>query len=216
MSALNTISVRLARPEDAVAIATVHVATWRDTYPGLIPESFLVHRLSVPRSAAQWQSDLHRPQAGHVTLVVEVRRMADGPVTSGPPVGAGAAAAPGAAPSTAIVGFASAGPARDSGRFAGELYALYVLPDFQNGGLGRLLINRVAQRLLENGIDSLYVEVLERNPSRFFYEAMQGIRLAERNLQFAGTRLPVIVYGWTDLISLASDLPRQRLPDGPS
>jgi len=186
----------MARPEDAVAIAPVHVASWRDTYPGLIPEDFLLRRLSVPRSAAQWQAALLRPGSGHATLVAEVSA-GDGGST---PV------------ASAVVGFASAGPARQRGSFAGELYALYVLPDYQGDGLGRLLVNRIAQRLLGNGIDSMYVEVLEGNPSRFFYEAMKGVRLAQRDLQFAGTRLPVVLYGWTDLIALASDLPRHRRP----
>jgi len=45
------IAVRRARPADAAAIGAVHVAAWRSTYPGILPDQYL-SRLSVPRQAA--------------------------------------------------------------------------------------------------------------------------------------------------------------------
>ena len=36
-----------AGPEDALALALVHVTSWRETYRGLLPDSFL-DRMSVP------------------------------------------------------------------------------------------------------------------------------------------------------------------------
>ena len=45
------ISIRRARPSDAISIGAVHVAAWRSAYPGILPDDFLA-RLSVPRQAA--------------------------------------------------------------------------------------------------------------------------------------------------------------------
>ena len=49
------ISIRRARPSDAIAIGAVHVAAWRSTYPGILPDGFLA-RLSVPRQAAHYDA----------------------------------------------------------------------------------------------------------------------------------------------------------------
>ena len=45
------IAIRRARPSDAAAIGAVHVAAWRTTYPGILPNDFL-SRLSARRQAA--------------------------------------------------------------------------------------------------------------------------------------------------------------------
>ena len=36
-----------AGPDDAEDLARVHIAAWRETYPGLLPDSYLA-RMSVP------------------------------------------------------------------------------------------------------------------------------------------------------------------------
>ena len=45
------ISLRKARVADAIAIGAVHVAAWRSTYPGILPDAFLA-KMSVSRQAA--------------------------------------------------------------------------------------------------------------------------------------------------------------------
>ena len=34
-------TIRDAKPEDALAIAEVHIASWRTTYPGIMPQEHL-------------------------------------------------------------------------------------------------------------------------------------------------------------------------------
>jgi len=34
--------IRRARADDAAGIAQVHVASWRSTYPGMVPDSYLL------------------------------------------------------------------------------------------------------------------------------------------------------------------------------
>ena len=47
------------------------------------------------------------------------------------------------------------------------------------------------------------VEVLEGNPSRFFYEAMGARMIALQCQRFAGRDLPTYVYAWSDIRALA-------------
>ena len=170
--------VRVARPSDASGIGRVETETWRDAYPTLLPGAYLVQNLGT-RSC--WQQRL---QGGVRNVLV-------------------AEAAP-----HRIVAYATWGPAgrhrtRPGGPAAGQLYELYVHVDHREKGIGRRLCAEAAQRMAGRGMGSLYVEVLEGNPNRFFYEAL-GARLVARIYHhFAGQRLPSVVYLWTDLKTLA-------------
>ena len=61
VNASRTIALGLsanASSSDAIAIGAVHVAAWRSTYPGILPDRFLA-RLSVPRQAAHYDAAIH-------------------------------------------------------------------------------------------------------------------------------------------------------------
>jgi GNAT superfamily N-acetyltransferase len=91
----------------------------------------------------------------------------------------------------------------------GELAALYVLPDRQGQGVGRALLHRVAGALAELGFTSLQVGVLTANlPARGFYEAMGGREHDQTTVDEEGYLLPVTVYVWPDLASLAGGVGR--------
>lgn len=168
-------SVRDARLTDAERIAHVEVEAWRDTYPTLLPQDYLVKRLDVRHATESWRRRLARRPRN--TLVAE------------------APEAPGG-----IAGYAAWGRSRIASLPAGgEIYELYLLPTERDRGWGRRLCSAVAERLVRSGTTALYVEVLEGNPARFFYEAM-GARLAAHSRHpFAGNALPALVYAWDDL-----------------
>lgn len=94
-----------------------------------------------------------------------------------------------------VVGFTSCGPAHeDSPRgYDAEIYALYLLREFHGRGLGRALFD--ASRDTSGG-RSLLVWVLERNPSRGFYEALGGREAARKTSEVGGAVLAEVGYGW--------------------
>lgn len=171
--------VREARMSDAEGVARVEVEAWRDTYPTLLPDDYLIRRLDVGRGAAAWRRRLQGRSRN--TLV----------------------AAPEDTPKQ-IAGYATWGRCRRGLPPAGgELYELYLMPGHRERGLGRGLCAAVARRLVDSGLSSMSVEVLEGNPARFFYEAL-GARLAARTRHpFAGEVLPAFIYIWDDLPQLA-------------
>src|SRR5436190_1458451 len=102
--------VRPAAPSDAPSIARVHVESWRTTYDGLLPEDHLA-ALDVADYAGRWERSLSSPFARGAVFVAEE--------------------------AVGIVGFASGGPERDGDpRYEGELYAIYLLREFQGRGVG--------------------------------------------------------------------------------
>lgn len=165
--------IRPATAADARAIAEVHIASWRSTYVGLLPDEVLAN-LSVERRENYWHGELTHPDTPHFIYIAESD---DGQ----------------------IVGFASGGPERD-GRppYTGELYAIYLLAEHQGKGIGRALAHAVAEHLRAQGMSAMLVWVLKGNPAARFYEALGGQNVAEKPLTIGGADRIEIAYGWTD------------------
>ncbi|MBV8093155.1 MAG: GNAT family N-acetyltransferase [Acetobacteraceae bacterium] len=173
-------SIRRARLGDAVAIAAVHVSTWRSTYAGILPGAYLAG-LSVSRQAAYYDAAIRSP-AG---VFVAVASGTDLPAGAGP----------------RIVGFATAGRARVTelcGRrlAEGEVETLYLLDDFRERGLGRRLLRAAAAHLSETGCRSAFLWVLRDNPSRWFYQHLGGRPVAEAVIQVGGQPVVQMAVVW--------------------
>jgi ribosomal protein S18 acetylase RimI-like enzyme len=76
------------------------------------------------------------------------------------------------------VGFIYFGPSRDKDeKEKAEIYAIYVLPEFWNQGIGGELLDEAERRIKDNHFIALTLWVLEKNAlARRFYEA-RGFRL---------------------------------------
>jgi GNAT superfamily N-acetyltransferase len=186
------IGVRRARPADAISIGAVHVAAWRNTYPGILPDDFLA-RLSVPRQAAHYDAAIRSITTG---VFVASASGTDVPPGSG----------------SRIVGFATAGRAR-GGEFTrrlgeGEVETLYVLDDWRDRGVGRKLMRAAAAHLAEIGCKSCFLWVLRDNPSRWFYQRLGGKPVAEAMIQFAGTKVPQTAFVWDPIERLLAASPQ--------
>ncbi len=177
------ITLRPARPGDAAAIAKVHVETWRATYAGIVPDAYLVS-MTESKQALQWNNMIRRAVAPEAVLAAESADV----------------------PGGRIVGFGSCGRTRDrvrgrgaTGSGSGEIFTLYVTPDWQGRGIGRLLLEGLLVRLHGSGLSEAVLWVLSDNPARFFYEGLGGRRVAERKERFAGVELDEAAYVWCDL-----------------
>ncbi|MDB5802634.1 MAG: hypothetical protein JWL63_3573 [Rhodocyclales bacterium] len=141
--------IRPATPDDAQAIAEVHVAAWRSAYAGLMPQNVL-DALSVEQRAAGWHRTLSSPGSS----MTSVASGEDGKV----------------------VGFALYGPSRDEDRvngLTGELLAINLLPQVWRCGFGRSLCDQALSHAQDQGWQSLTLWVLRENAgARAFYESM--------------------------------------------
>ncbi|MDP2011093.1 MAG: GNAT family N-acetyltransferase [Phenylobacterium sp.] len=165
-----------AGPEDALALAQVHVTSWRETYRGLLPDSFL-DRMSVPVNARRLSRSLVTPAEHEITLAAADR---DG-----------------------VVGYAAGGPSRT--RLAGEaeVTTLYVLRRSQGHDLGRRLLTAAARVFADQGAKSLMISVLRDNiPARGFYEHLGGQVDAPRKEPGPGGLLYEVSYRWADIRAL--------------
>lgn len=179
--------IRAATTADAMGLAKVHVDTWKATYRGMVPNSFL-DGLAYDRSTRGWEKALG---AGGIQRVL----VAEDEMGS-------------------IVGFASGGPNRDTDTPSkGELYAMYILPGQQQQGLGKDLLRRFANAMIADGLDSLTAWVLTANaPARRFYEAMGGTLAAQRQVEIGGQPLDEVAYAWASLSACCT--PHQGFSQG--
>src|SRR5512142_607824 len=88
-------------------------------------------------------------------------------------------------PNGRLVGFAK-GTLHDGGvpGFQGELNKIYVLREWHRHGIGRALVQHVAQRFLAQGITSMLLFGDARNPANGFYEHLGAERLFSAEGEF--------------------------------
>ena len=165
--------IREAVLEDAEGIARVHVDSWRTTYKGIVSESVL-QQLSYEQRAENWRRGIGR----NALYVAEDE-------------------------SGKIVGFATGGKERTGNYDAdGELYAIYLLNEVQGQGIGRKLTRIIARSLQEQGFASMLVWVLDRNPSKQFYESLGGQPIDEAMIDIGGEEFKEIAYYWDNIDSI--------------
>ncbi|MGZ6038156.1 MAG: N-acetyltransferase family protein [Phenylobacterium sp.] len=162
-----------AGPVDAEDLARVHVASWRETYRGLLADAFLA-RMSEPGFARRFRRQLTEPGAG-VTRA--------------------------AADRYGLVGYAQGGASRRGLPGEAEIHTLYVLRSAQGHGLGRRLMVETARTLAAGGATSLIISVLRDNiRARGFYEHLGGEPEAARQEPGPGGRLLYeVAYRWRSL-----------------
>lgn len=144
-----TVTCRQARVEDIEGISAVRIRSWQEGYRGILPGDYLA-ALSVRAEVERWRSALAgrglRP--GHSVAVVDGE----------------------------IVGWSSVGPYRDEdvpppGPDAGEINAIYVLPERWGAGIGRALMAHALQELAAGGLSPVLLWVLRDNTrARRFYQ----------------------------------------------
>jgi GNAT superfamily N-acetyltransferase len=94
----------------------------------------------------------------------------------------------------------------DTSGSVAEIVVLYVLPERQGQGIGRLLLMEAGKELAALGFTKLHIGVLTANlPARGFYEAMGGHEIGQRSIDEEGYLLPGTVYAWTDIAALTSE-----------
>ena len=140
------ISVRPARTRDAAGIGAAHDASWREAYRGIIPGKEL-ERIVMRRGPRWWTRAIAR---GSNILVVDF----DG----------------------IIAGYATYGRNRTpSIPSRGEIFELYLMPEYQGLGFGARLFNSVRSDLARHGCDSVVVWALAENSRACaFYERLGG------------------------------------------
>jgi GNAT superfamily N-acetyltransferase len=166
--------IRQASVSDAASMGRVNSDSWRTTYQGIVPDAFL-SGMTHEAMEKKWTSILSTENPSHF-LVAEDEETGE------------------------IVGYVSGGKTREfADRFDAELYAIYLLQNTQQKGTGRRLLLALTEKLIADGMTSMFLWVLGDNRSRPFYEKMGGEYVTERTITIGDTELVEVAYGWEDI-----------------
>ena len=154
---MNDLRLRPMQTGDADAVAALHAASWRSAYRGVFSDAYLDHEVDTERRTA-WRARL-------------------GADTASTDWGLVAEDATGR-----LLGFAWVQPDHDP-TWGDYIDNLHVAPDLKGGGIGRRLMQGVAERLQRDGSTRpLYLWVLNVNTAaRAFYERL-GAEVTDRQL----------------------------------
>jgi GNAT superfamily N-acetyltransferase len=131
--------IRQAQPEDAMAVAGVHVRSWQAAYRNILPDDYL-DQLRPEDRAAKYDFASRDPLKPRTLVAVEEGM------------------------SPAIHGFATTMPVTDSDMPGyGELCALYVDPQHWGHGLGLALLSAARAQMFEHGFRNAILWVLTGN-----------------------------------------------------
>ncbi|WP_226037984.1 GNAT family N-acetyltransferase [Aquibacillus saliphilus] len=163
--------IRKAVLEDADKIAEVHVQSWKTTYSDLINEEDLSN-MTFENRKTLWETILQMPMKGQVALVLHDD-------------------------DNDIVGFISGGKERTK-RFGydGEIYAVYLLKDYQRKGLGTILLDAFAKAMKKEGYESILVWILTQNPSSKFYIDFGAEQVDEEETSIGEGTYQETAFGW--------------------
>src|SRR5579872_2967330 len=162
------IEIRRARSSDAAVLAATHDAAWRTAYQGIIPGPELDKLIN--RRGAQWWE-------GAIRKGSRISILAFGDT---------------------IAGYANYGRNRArSLTYDGEIYEIYLRPEFQGLGFGRRLFTAARRDLAQSGLKSLVVWALSDNePAMEFYRALGGRAVARSSERFGSKTLDKVAYAW--------------------
>lgn len=163
-----TAETRRAQAGDATAISDVHAASWRHAYAGMVPHGALARMIN-RRGVEWWSTAINRST---IILVIEV--------------------------GDEIAGYATLGPNRVSTLpFDGEIYEIYLKPEYQGIGLGSKLFAEARRELVRRGYKGAVVWSLSDNDSALsFYQNAGGRAVATGCEHFDDKRLEKTAFAW--------------------
>jgi ribosomal protein S18 acetylase RimI-like enzyme len=162
------IEIRRAKSSDATQLAAAHDEAWRTAYQGIIPGPELDKLIN--RRGAEWWG-------GAVRKGSRISVLAFGDT---------------------LAGYANYGRNRArSLQYDGEIYELYLRPEFQGLGFGRRLFMAARRDLVQSQMKSMVVWALSDNePAVGFYQALGGKAVARSSERFGDKTLDKVAYAW--------------------
>ncbi len=165
---VSPVKIRWSKPADTAALAALHRDVWRYAYRGIIP-GISLERMIARHGPAGWER-MHR--SGLRALVLEFDKR--------------------------VAGYATFGRCRmRSVPPLGEIYELYLRPEFHGTGFGKRLFSEARRHLSVRGLGGLLVWALAENDLACrFYKALGGREHTRTYERIGGVRLEMIAFVW--------------------
>ena len=171
--------VRKAQIKDSKRVAEIHVKTWQTAYKYIVDRNHL-NNLSIKKSTKINRKNINDKSI--VSLVVENNN-------------------------NEVVGFLFGGLNRYKelvDEYKGEIYGIYILREYSKKGMGKKLVKRFFEILLEKNITSAHVMFLAGNEAENFYYKLGARYVTSTDYKIGNHVYMVHSYGWNDISLLDS------------
>ena len=144
--------IEIIRPslEHSFDMAHIHVRTWQYAYYNLLDNNFL-NNLSVKNKTEIWARRLVDTESGFIIFAAKIKDK--------------------------IVGYIFGGLSqyKSERRYDCEVYAYYILPEYQNIGVGKKLFKTFTKEAIARGYRNICLWCLAGNKTEEFYKHIGGI-----------------------------------------
>ncbi len=152
-----SITVRNAEESDYPEIVHISIRTWKQAYKGIVEQSFL-DNISFDQRLEGRLKWMREPKKYSLVAIADKK----------------------------IIGFCDFGISSHSQYGKGEVYAIYILPEYQGKGAGKKLMGKAMQRLEEETLTPFIIIALDKNTSaQKFYKDL-GFHFLDRILTKIG------------------------------
>lgn len=158
--------IRKTESQDNEKIASIAITCWKDAYKDIFPKD-LLDNLSLEERLKQRLSWFNLPNRYSLVAMLQ----------------------------NTIIGFCDYGESRRPQFASGEIYSLYVLPEYKGYGIGKALSLKAIEHLKQVNLAPFIVTTLEVNlPARKFYEKL-GFKVTSQIMTEVGDKVyPETVY----------------------
>jgi ribosomal protein S18 acetylase RimI-like enzyme len=135
--------IRKANIDDALSITKISIDTWKKAYNGLLPQELIAGRQVDEQRVSRWKDNISN--SDYTVLVYE---------------------------DEIVRGYLWGGKKRDNINIPYEIYAIYVMPEYQRAGIGQALIKEYKKQIHNQ---TFYLYMLKGNTSAAaFYKKIGG------------------------------------------
>lgn len=181
---MDNVIIRKAKPEEAETIIDLNIKVWNSTYKGLIPQEIIDKLQSKDNNRIE--SMKQRIQNDHNIIVAQLNGK--------------------------IIGYYSFGPSNDEKyQDSGQIYAGYILKEYQGLGIGRKIALVCMTELQEKGYHTLITKCLENNPFNSFHKSLGGIYMGEDSFDPMGLHVGMENVYYHDNLEKSIELNKKKL-----
>ena len=174
--------IRAGKVGDEKAIAQVIISTWKDSYKGIVSQSFL------DSLTTEKHEVLFAQQLAQGTQIIHVLETDE----------------------NIIVGMISGG-VDSSGKYDCEIVAIYIENEYQKCGFGKRLFFENIKQYKDRGYKTMIIWTFEKNRDREFYERMGGKAIENQTCKVGNEDLPLVGFVWKDINKMATILEGELL-----
>lgn len=151
---LDKIIIRKKEIKDCAQVEKITTVCWQSTYKGIVNDTFLEY-LTTNEQGRVDRAIENINDINNITHVIEVNNQ--------------------------VIGFVRFGrTSYKEYKDIGEIFALYVLPEYHRSGYGKSLVNEALNELHKLGYNNAIIGCLSKNKSNEFYKHIGGKLIGTR------------------------------------